>query len=864
MAVSCETAITDYTYPDASSTESAGSEKKVSKNMKVQVSEEIAEMLLQGRDASGNVASEAMIQAGFGADTGVESMRTTFMIGGKFESKQRAAGLHRWFDVVFCDNTVETRNSVTLPGVELIHEAPAYKLEEVVNDPDFTKQWHYWNQGGQTYKAGNDIRLKEAWEIYGEYGNNEVIVAVFDSGIDCEHPDLNGNMWVNEAEKNGAEGVDDDGNGYVDDVYGYNFVENKGIMSPDNHGTHVAGTVSAVNNNGIGVAGVAGGRYPTQGVRIMAIQILHEGKSGDFERAAQYAAENGAVIAQNSWGYDGETAKNIYPSDRRAIDYFIDNAGMNADGVQVGPMKGGLVVFASGNDSRDFGWPGQYERALAVASVGPDGKTAYYSNYGDWVDVSAPGGNQRLGNECGVYSTVVGGRYNYMQGTSMACPHVSGLAALVLSHAKGEGYTAQELYDHIVSTADASIYTSNAEYAGMLGSGVIDAVNAFAKFSTIPPAAPMYAMSSVSANTVSFLIDLPADEDDRFAYYYDIYFHSEEITEANKDLARKFRIAIDGLSNIDGFKNAVVKGLDFDTEYHWAVTAVDYAGNESEIASKGTCKTGPNAKPVISVSDDAEIVLGATEEFSCVFTYSDPDGHAVTASFATTAQSGVEYSEISEGVAVVRISAADSEPGTYTFTFTVTDEFGLAEVYERTFVIVDNTAPQLYKEIGVVYVNGIGGSAELPVHSYFKDAEGDELTAKFSVKDNNVVSATFSNKKMVLTGKAVGTTEVTVTVSDPAKAEATAKFTVVVRDASKPYDIYPNPVVDVMNIRAGEEQDATIKVYSATGQNVYESKGKLSMKDIFTADLSGLLPGRYAVVIEPAGGESYTSTIVKL
>jgi hypothetical protein len=161
-------------------------------------------------------------------------------------------------------------------------------------------------------------------------------------------------------------------------------------------------------------------------------------------------------------------------------------------------------------------------------------------------------------------------------------------------------------------------------------------------------------------------------------------------------------------------------------------------------------------------------------------------------------------------------------------------------------------------------VNGIGGSVELPVHSYFKDAEGDELTAKFSVKDNNVVSATFSNKKMVLTGKAVGTTEVTVTVSDPAKAEATAKFTVVVRDASKPYDIYPNPVVDVMNIRAGEEQDATIKVYSATGQNVYESKGKLSMKDIFTADLSGLLPGRYAVVIEPAGGESYTSTIVKL
>lgn len=865
MAVSCETAITDYAYPDASSTESAGSEKKVSKNMKVQVSEEIAEILLRGRDAAGNVASEAMLQAGFGTDTGIESMRTTFMIGGKFESKQRAAGLHRWFDVVFYDNSVETRNSASLPGVDLIHESPSYKLKEVVNDPDFTKQWHYWNQGGQTFKAGNDIRLKDAWEIYGEYGNNEVIVAVFDSGIDCEHPDLNGNMWVNEAEKNGTEGVDDDRNGYVDDVYGYNFVEDKGIMSPEDHGTHVAGTVSAVNDNGIGVAGVAGGRYPTQGVRIMAIQIILDDKSGNFERAAQYAAENGAVIAQNSWGYASETVKHIYPADKRAIDYFIDNAGMNADGVQIGPMKGGLMVFAAGNESRDFGWPAQYERTLSVSSIGPDGKAAYYSNYGDWVDVAAPGGNQKLGNECGVYSTVTGGRYNYMQGTSMACPHVSGLAALVLSRAKGEGYTAQELYDHIISTADASIYTANPTYTGMLGSGLIDAVNAFAKFSTIAPEAPVSSSFSISSNTVTFIIDIPSDKDDSKAYYYDVYFHSLEVTEANLQLALKYRIPIDGLEDgPDGTKKVVIKGLDFDTTYHWAVAAVDYAGNVSDLGTKGTLQTGSNTKPVITVNEDSEIVLTSRDDISRIFTYSDPDGHAVTTSFHTTARSGIEYSEISEGVAAVMISGASSEPGSHEFSFSVTDEYGLSNIYKCKYIILDNSAPEILKEVGNIYVNGIDATYELPIENYFKDIDGDELTAEITVKDKNVATASFSNKKIVLIGKSPGTTEVTVTVSDPSNARVSTKFSVTVRDASKPYDIYPNPVVDVMNIRAGEEQDATIKVYSATGQSVYESKGKLSMKDIFTADISGLTPGRYAVVIESAGGESYTSTIVKL
>ena len=865
MVLSCETAITEYPYLDISGTESAGSEAKVSQKMKIQVTEEIAEILLQGRDSAGNISPEAIEKAGFGHECGIESMSTTFMIGGKFEPRQRSSGLHLWFDVVFSDNAVETKSFIDLPNVNTIHEAPKMRLNEIVDDPDFLKQWHYWNQGGKNYQPGSDIRLKEAWEIYGEYGSNEVIVAVFDSGIDCEHPDLHDNMWVNLEEKNGVEGVDDDKNGYVDDVYGYNFVENKGIMSVDTHGTHVAGTVAAVNNNGIGVAGVAGGRYPEQGVRIMALQVIHGNESGDFEKAVQYATENGAVIAQNSWGYQSENIKNIMPSDKRAIDYFIENAGIDENGNQTGPMKGGLVVFAAGNDGRDYGYPGQYERALAVASIGPDGKAPTYTNYGDWIDVCAPGGNQSFGNDCGVYSTLPDGKYGYMQGTSMACPHVSGLAALILSKTKGEGYTSQELYDHIVSTSNPSVYGKNPSYADMLGQGMIDVVQAFAKFSTTAPAAPVCYEYETASNTVTFKLDVPVDDDDAKAYYYEIYLYTSEVNESNMDQAARITLTINELNGSeDGLKYAVIKGLDFETEYHWAVAASDYAGNLSGLGSKGTFKTGPNAKPVISVSEEGDFTLSALDEVSRVFSYSDPDGHAVVASFKTTAKSGVEYSEISEGVAVVKISGKDSEPGTYEMEFTVTDEFGLAETYKATYEVLDNNAPVVSNEIGTVYVNGINGTVELPLKDYFKDPDGDELQAKLSVKDKNVATAAFQKKNIVLTGVSVGSTEVTIIVSDPSGAEVAAKFIVTVRDASNPYDIYPNPVIDVMNIRAFDEQEIKVTVYSATGKTVFESEGKISMKDVFTADLTSLAPGRYSVVIDPTEGKKYSSTIVKL
>ena len=438
--------------------------------MSVKVSEELADRLLEYADAKGELNEDGVALLRI-EGLNVTGVKTAFMIGGKFESRQRAAGLHRWFKVSF-DGYVPVSKAagdvVMVPGVEYSEPVMQIKKSSVeMNDPFYTAgyQWSFDNYGQHGFTAGVDIRLQEAWDTYGIFGNEDVIVAVADLGVQYDHPDLQGNMWVNEAELNGVAGEDDDDNGLVDDIYGYNFVTGLPTIHPAHHGTHVAGTIAAVNNNDLGVCGVAGGYYPNQpGVRVMPLQIIEEDSStgGDTQRAFQYAADKGACIINNSWSYQSSEAS-ITQMDKAAIDYFVKYAGLDENGNQEGPMKGGLVLFAAGNFAAETCYPAQYEKALAVAAVGPTGRYAYYTNYGDWVDICAPGGDIAVDSEYGpVWSTTAKGLYGGDAGTSMACPHVTGVAALVLSTKTVEdGFTADNLFKLLVNTADPSIYEYN-------------------------------------------------------------------------------------------------------------------------------------------------------------------------------------------------------------------------------------------------------------------------------------------------------------------------------------------------------------------------------------------------------------------
>lgn len=340
-----------------------------------------------------------------------------------------------------------------------------------------SQQWGYINTGhidthdtdgnvnGEVTPAiaGADVNCKEAWQKC--MGDPSIIVAVLDEGVMYTHEDLKDNMWKNPGEDDPTSLKDNDGNGYIGDVHGFNFVTNTGAITwaqstDTGHGTHVAGTIAAANN-GIGVCGIAGGDgTPGSGVKIMSCQVFDGDKGVDLNgeaKAIKYAADNGAVILQCSWGYNSGASSEIegytpgpstekewttdYPLEKDALDYFVHNAG-SPNGV----IDGGIVVYAAGNEyAPAAGFPGAGSDYLSVAAMAADFTLSTYSNYGDAVDLLAPGGDSEYhcATEGEILSTLpnnldpdkFSGDYGFMEGTSMACPHVSGVAALGLSYA---------------------------------------------------------------------------------------------------------------------------------------------------------------------------------------------------------------------------------------------------------------------------------------------------------------------------------------------------------------------------------------------------------------------------------------------
>ncbi len=347
-------------------------------------------------------------------------------------------------------------------------------LQGSFNDALYGKQWNIENDGTMAELngkavAGADVQVVEAWSK--STGDSSVVVAVLDEGIYIEHPDLKSNIWNNPNEGNDYF-ADKDNNGFKGDKHGYNFVNETGKITWDGyydsgHGTHVAGTIAAVNNNGIGVASIAGGDGSTgSGVKVMVCQIFSGNTSTgllNVVRAMKYAADNGAVVMQCSWGYvsgavheyewgeAGFASEEEWiagsPIEKEALDYFINNAG-SPNGV----MEGGIAIFAAGNESAPMaGFPGAAEYCVSVAATSADFTPATYTNYGPGTTISAPGGDQdyhydylnpitnKYGDVGCILSTlpyhISESGYGYMEGTSMACPHVSGVVALGLSYA---------------------------------------------------------------------------------------------------------------------------------------------------------------------------------------------------------------------------------------------------------------------------------------------------------------------------------------------------------------------------------------------------------------------------------------------
>ncbi|KAJ1459876.1 peptidase S8/S53 domain-containing protein [Pelagophyceae sp. CCMP2097] len=382
-----------------------------------------------------------------GASLGCAGTKRLFRHAGKHEVDQLAAGLHLWFAAQcdtealavaamksFAGTASEAADDVAYMEPEL---KPSASIQS--NDPELTNQPHY-----------GAMNLFQAWNL--ERGSPSVVVQVLDTGIDLEHEDFQNNIWRNELEICGN-GIDDDDNGYVDDCHGYNHADDTGgdLQGDGWHGSHTAGTIAADTDNGVGVAGVAGGTSDSPGVKLMISVGFGTTSTGGFAEALIYGANNGARISSNSWGY---TLPGPLPqTEKAAIDYYNS--------------KNGIVVFAAGNDGSDDEYnPGAYEGVVGVAAVDNSGVAASFTNYGAWIDIAAPG--------VSVLSTTTKDEYGYASGTSMACPHVAGVFALGWS--ADPAASKEKLLGCAYSTARDVDSLNAAKYqGGALGAGFMDA-----------------------------------------------------------------------------------------------------------------------------------------------------------------------------------------------------------------------------------------------------------------------------------------------------------------------------------------------------------------------------------------------------
>lgn len=859
----------------------------------LQVSEELAAILEERTDSQGEVKSIGVKSSDdILMGMGVSTMTRTFPHAGKFEARTRAEGLHLFYSVQFDEQVPLTRaqsdfgNIEGVVAVELRPYASRGNFQTIdatgevttqpmggstfFDDPKLKQQWHYYNDGTYRGQAGCDINVEPVWRDY-TVGSEEVIVCVVDGGVDVKHEDLEYNIWVNEAELNGEPGVDDDKNGWVDDINGYDFVDRKQIVG-DEHGTHVAGTVAAVNNNGIGVCGVAGGDYKNnvRGVRIQSAQVFCGNNSAaDFGKAIKYGADAGAVISQNSWGYtdgQGNAISTIFPSDVAAIDYFNKNAGFDENGNQVGPMAGGVVIFAAGNENANYGSPAMIETSIAVTSLAADYQRAYYSNYGSWTDIAAPGG----GNN-DILSTGPNNRYTLMQGTSMACPHVSGVAALIVSRHGGPGFTRQDLWDMLMDHANPIIYENgnNPKYQDQLGVGMVDAMASISSGSKIAPD-PVTDLN-VSTSGANLLLEwtVPADEDDNVPTLFNIYYSTTEFDntlDQNSLPANVFVKTIINTMAVGDLYSYVLTGLSESTTYYVAVSAQDNSKNKSELISVVSESTDVNHAPVIE-NEPINLSIRYADVIKETILFTDPDLDQLTWTLEKDSPA-IMAKEEEPGRVVITFTGMNDDPDTYQARFVVTDVHGATATLDINFEIVSNQAPILKAPIPTVVLTNVKETKRFDATPYIFDPDGEVLNYTFAMNPSGIVRISTIENNFEIYSLKYGHTKVTVTAIDKAGERVQTDFEVVVLNPDPEYFVtcYPNPVTDgKLYIRTStlEAKATSVVISNNNGATVHEATYNVSATSPAMVDMTAMPAGAYTVTLD-VEGKTYVEPIVKL
>lgn len=816
---------------------------------------------------SGSVETKSSAFNGILADLGIVSCERIFAVDQEFEAEHRAFGLHRWYRVTFDTSVPRTKASADMLSIKGISNVnPVYRKVTPAaqfDDPLLPRQWHYENSSTKWA----DINVVPVWKDY-TTGSSSVIVSVVDGGIDPAHEDLKANLLsVADGSKNFMSG-------------------GSGKIVAHSHGTHVGGTIAAVNNNGKGVSGIAGGDAAKgiQGVKLMSCQVFQENAgSGNFESAMVWGADHGAVISNNSWGHDHKDAKGNYNKDaakadhdfcvkpntgnyrsafKDAVDYFNSHAGMKG-GSQVGPMAGGIMFFAAGNDGQPYGAPGCYPECMNVGAITSYGTRTTFSNYGDWVDICAPG--------LGIISTYPGNEYGEMSGTSMACPHVTGVAALVISYCGGKGFTREALWDKMIGGAN------NADIPSSYRIGpLVDALGAIT-FGTGEPPAPIadFTIDSVVSNNVFVTAPVTADKDGHPAYGICILASESQSALLACDPAKPGAGIITGSflvrdAGIGDNVSGTIGDLGFSKHYYVAVSAFDYGRNFSAISAVHEVNTGVNHDPVIATTYTGDYKFHVHDRFIIPFTITDEDLHVINVEFEKDADDEGGALRLLESVKAgeyqLQVTGNVSPEGTYHAVLKAWDNYGPVISYPIEYVILPNAAPVKVKDLDNIIMEAAGDVAKVNMHDYVQDPDGEQLTWKIDISDRSVVHVTQASGSEVLTVTALadsGVATVSLSATDAGGKSMSVQFTVLVRSASTSMQAYPNPVVNTLYVSTGQvPQDADISLISASGAVVLHTVATCSAFDPAQIDVHKAAPGVYTLKVV-TGGETYKTTVVK-
>lgn len=808
-------------------------------------------------------------KAGGAADVfsamGVTSVRRLYDDGGKWEARQRRAGLHRWYRINYDESLSATKAEAdlsTIPGVVYVEPARRIKSTAVFNDPMLSSQWHYYNAGsGRNMETGCDINVEPVWEYF-TAGSPNVIVGIIDGGVQMDHPDLAASM------------IPSGEDGSWSFVHGYQGY----TIYPHDHGTHVAGTVGAINNNGTGVCGVAGGSDGDGGVKMLSCAIFKKNPSdpkhdigGDTYNAMVYAANHGAVIAQNSWGYVYDTAADAKRGGvgamKAAIDYFIDYAGCDEKGNQLpdSPMKGGVVIFAAGNENWTDGWPAEYEPVIAVGSFGADYTRASYSNYGPWVDICAPGGDGYYG----VLSTINNGGYGYMQGTSMACPHVSGVAALIVSRFGGRGFTNEMLKERLLGGADNGTKLSSENIGPKL-----DAFGSFNYGDSVPPQSVESYSAVVQSNSIGFKWKVTSDKDspDGKCYSYLILasenksdFDGFKVSSVPQSMFRE-RVVVGNSAKVGDELGASLSRLKFGTEYYVGIVACDYNMNPSAMSELKRLKTDENQAPVIESSYSGNYKVHSHETLVLDYNIYDPDGHEITVNYRKGSEAEKFVSK--DGKNTLTIIGNGAAAGKYTAMIAAKDDTGF-ETADRTTIrmvtyeIVDNHAPKLIKSGDGILMTHTGETLEIDLTKYVLDEDGETLKYEIARTNPRIANIRTSGNSLIITSLYYGKDEISLTARDFRNESSIVKFKLVVRAESSGADVYPTTVKDYLTVATGELGPATIRIWSASGTVIYEKCMEVGVFAPAVIDMRSFAPGIYRVIVESSGIKT-EKTIVRV